>query len=121
MPRCWGRCGGAEYLSDIRERDAIYAREGLSHPGLCQRAMNKVLVDNAILGPGIYVGSRMQLLSAGQARRGTDGARQSHGQLRKKGHRFVVELDALVIANGHTPVAHCHHVAIYQPRERAAA
>jgi hypothetical protein len=38
----------------------------------------------------------------------------------KKGHRFV-ELDALVVANGKTPVAHCQHIAIYQPREQAAA
>ena len=38
------------------------AREGLGHPGLLQRVMNKVLVDNAILGPWIHVGSRMQLL-----------------------------------------------------------
>ena len=29
--------------------------------------MNKVLVDNAILGPWIYVGSRMQLLSAAKS------------------------------------------------------
>jgi hypothetical protein len=28
-----------------------------------------------------------------------------------------VELDALVVANGTTAVAHCQHVAIYQPRE----
>ena len=38
----------------------------------------------------------------------------------KKGHRFV-ELDALVVANGTTPLAHCQHTAIYQPREQAAA
>ena len=31
--------------------------------------MNKVLVDNAILGPWIHVGSRMQLLAAGAQRR----------------------------------------------------
>ena len=52
----------AEYLADIRETDPIYAREDLGHPGLLQRVMNKVLVDNAILGPWIHVGSRMQLL-----------------------------------------------------------
>ena len=39
-------------------------REGLGHPGLLQRVMNRVLVDNAILGPWIHVGSRMQLLTA---------------------------------------------------------
>jgi hypothetical protein len=42
------------------------------------------------------------------------------GNYEKKGHRFV-ELDALVVANGRTPVAHCQHIAIYQPREQAAA
>jgi hypothetical protein len=26
-----------------------------------------------------------------------------------------------VVANGQTPLAHCHHLAIYQPREQAAA
>jgi hypothetical protein len=36
------------------------------------------------------------------------------------GHRFV-ELDALVLANGTTPLAHCHQVAIYRPRAQAAA
>jgi hypothetical protein len=35
-------------------------------------------------------------------------------------HRFV-ELDALVLANGERPLAHCWHIAIYQPREQAAA
>ena len=42
------------------------------------------------------------------------------GNYEKKGHRFV-ELDALVVANGTTPLAHCQHIAIYQPREQAAA
>ena len=42
------------------------------------------------------------------------------GNYDKKGHRFV-ELDALVVANGKTPLAHCQHIAIYQPREQAAA
>ena len=31
------------------------------------------------------------------------------------------ELDALVVANGTTPIAHCQHIAITQPREQAAA
>ena len=45
---------------------------------------------------------------------------QVTGNYEKKGHRFV-ELDALVVANGRTPLAHCQHIAIYQPREQAAA
>jgi acyl dehydratase len=120
MPRTWAGEAADEYLNDVRERDPIFSREGLGHPGLLQRVMNKVLVDNVILGPWIHVGSRMRLLSAG--RRGDEIAVRAKviANYEKKGHRFV-ELDALVVGNSTTPLAHCHHVAIYQPREREAA
>src|SRR2546430_16001920 len=79
--------------------------------------MNRVLVDNAILGPWIHVGSRMQLLSAARSGDELTARAKVTGNYEKKGHRFV-ELDALVVANGRTPVAHCQHIAIYQPREQ---
>jgi len=120
VPRAWAGEAANEYLSDMRERDPIYASEGLGHPGLVQRVMNRVLVDNAILGPWIHVGSRMQLLSAARSGDELTARAKVTGNYEKKGHRFV-ELDALVIANGRTPVAHCQHIAIYQPREQAAA
>jgi acyl dehydratase len=120
VPRAWAGEAATEYLTDIRERDPIYAREGLGHPGLLQRVMNKVLVDNAILGPWIHVGSKMQLLAAGNAGDEITARAKVTGNYEKKGHRFV-ELDALVVANGATPLAHCQHIAIYQPREQAAA
>ena len=119
-PRDWAGEAAREYLADIRETDPIYAKEGLGHPGLLQRVMNKVLVDNAILGPWIHVGSRMQLLSAAKTGDVITARAKVIGNYDKKGHRFV-ELDALVVANGKTPLAHCHHIAIYQPREQAAA
>ena len=120
LPRTWAGGAATEYLTDIRETDPIYAAEGLGHPGLLQRVMNKVLVDNAILGPWIHVGSRMQLLSPAQRGDELTARAKVAGNYEKKGHRFV-ELDALVVANGKTPLAHCHHIAIYQPREQAAA
>ena len=120
MPRAWAGDAAKEYLTDVRETDAIYAREGLGHPGLLQRVMNKVLVDNAILGPWIHVGSKMQLLSAANAGDEITARARVTGNYDKKGHRFV-ELDALVVGNGRTPLAHCQHIAIYQPREQAAA
>ena len=120
VPRTWAGPAATEYLTDVRERDPIYAREGLGHPGLVQRVMNKVLVDNAILGPWIHVGSRMQLLSAGKSGDEITARAKVTGNYEKKGHRFV-ELDALVVAGGTTPLAHCQHIAIYQPREQAAA
>ena len=120
LPRDWAGDAAKEYLADIRETDPIYAREGLGHPGLLQRVMNKVLVDNAILGPWIHVGSKMQLLSAAKAGDVITARAKVIGNYDKKGHRFV-ELDALVVANGSTPLAHCQHIAIYQPREQVAA
>jgi acyl dehydratase len=119
-PRDWPGEAASEYLADIREADPIYAKEGLGHPGLLQRVMNRALVDNAILGPWIHVGSRMQLLSAAKAGDVITARAKVIGNYDKKGHRFV-ELDALVVGNGKTPLAHCHHIAIYQPREQAAA
>jgi hypothetical protein len=120
VPRSWANEAAEEYLNEVRERDPIYSREGLGHPGQLQRVMNKVLVDNAILGPWIHVGSRMQLLSA--ARSGDELVARARvtDNYEKKGHRFV-ELDALVVGNGTTPLAHCRHIAIYQPREQAEA
>ena len=119
-PRAWAGEAATEYLGDVRETDTIYIREGLGHPGLVQRVMNKVLVDNAILGPWIHVGSRMQLLSAMASGEELTARAKVTGNYEKKGHRFA-EFDALVIANGKTPLAHCQHIAIYQPREQAAA
>ncbi len=120
VPRAWAGDAAREYLTDVRERDPIYLAEGLGHPGLLQRVMNKVLVDNAILGPWIHVGSRMQLLSAARSGDELTARAKVTGNYEKKGHHFV-ELDALVVANGRTPLAHCQHIAIYQPREQAAA
>jgi acyl dehydratase len=119
-PRAWPGEAAREYLMDVRERDPIYLAEGLGHPGLLQRVMNRVLVDNAILGPWIHVGSRMQLLNAARSGDELTARAKVIGNYDKKGHRFV-ELDALVVANGRTPLAHCQHIAIYQPREQAAA
>jgi acyl dehydratase len=120
VPRAWAGEAATEYLRDVRETDPIFAQEGFSHPGQFQRVMNKVLVDNAILGPWIHVGSRMQLLAAARSGDELTARAKVTGNYEKKGHRFV-DLDALVVANGRTPVAHCQHIAIYQPREQAAA
>jgi acyl dehydratase len=120
IPRDWTGDAAKDYLADIRETDPIYARDGLGHPGLLPRIMNKVLVDNAILGPWIHVGSKMQLLSPGKVGDELTARAKVVGNYEKKGHRFV-ELDALVVANGTTPLAHIWHIAITQPREQAAA
>ncbi|MGJ4939728.1 hypothetical protein ACQR1W_04085 [Bradyrhizobium sp. HKCCYLS1011] len=119
-PRAWPGPIAAAYLAEISERAPIYADHRLGHPGMLQRVMNRLLVDNVILGPWIHVGSRMQLLSAFSEGDELTARAKVVANYEKKGHRFV-ELDALVVANGSTPLAHCHHVAIYQPREQTVA
>jgi hypothetical protein len=119
-PRSWDNEAATAYLEDVRETDPIYVHQQLGHPGLLQRIMNRVLVDNAILGPWIHVGSRMQLLKAAEVGDELVARAKVTANYEKKGHRFV-ELDALLVANGRTAVAHCRHIAIYQPREQAAA
>jgi acyl dehydratase len=119
QPRAWAGADATGYLTDVRETLPIYTQESVGHPGLFQRVMNKVLVDNAILGPWIHVGSRMQLLAPAKTGDELTARAKVTANYEKKGHRFV-ELDALVLANG-TPVAHCWHIAIYQPRQQAAA
>ncbi|MGJ4998927.1 hypothetical protein [Bradyrhizobium sp. HKCCYLR20261] len=119
-PRAWPGPAATMYLDEIRERDPIYASERLGHPGMLQRVMNRLLVDNVVLGPWIHVGSRMQLLSVIAETDEITARGRVVANYEKKGHRFV-EIDALVVANGTRPLAHCHHVAIYQPRAEAAA
>lgn len=109
-----------QYLADVREGDPLYARENLVHPGTLLRTMNWALMENAILGPWIHVGSTIRHL--GLARLGDELTVRAKvaGNYEKKGHRFV-ELDGVIVANGTTLVAHCQHTAITQPREQRAA
>ena len=106
----------AQYLQDVRETDPVYARDGLAHPGTILRLCNWTLAQNVVLGPWIHVGSKLQNFSA--ARVGDELTVRAHvtDNYERKGHRFV-ELDALVVANGRTPVARILHTAIYRPRQ----
>ncbi|WP_420132395.1 hypothetical protein [Rhodopseudomonas sp.] len=119
-PVSWGGDKLREYLDEIRETDPIYRAHNLVHPGTLQRIMNRVCADNVVLEPWIHVGSRMQLLAAATGDDELTARAKVTANYDKKGHRFA-EFDALIVANGTTPVAHCHHVAIFLPRQQAAA
>lgn len=110
----------AQYLNDVREGDAVYARDNLVHPGTLLRTMNWALMENAILGPWIHVGSTIRHLAAAKVGDVLTVRAKVTGNYEKKGHRFV-DLDGIIVANGTKIVAHCLHTAIYQPREQAAA
>ncbi|MCL2427797.1 MAG: hotdog fold thioesterase [Alphaproteobacteria bacterium] len=109
----------ARYLSDLRETETLYTREGIAHPGLILRLCNWALSHNVVLGPWIHTGSVVRHL--GIARIGetlTARARVTDNDDRK-GHQFV-DLDVLVLAD-ERPVASVQHTAIWRPRQLEAA
>jgi hypothetical protein len=105
----------AKYVADVRERDPLYAREHLSHPGQLPRLFNWALTHNVVLGPWIHVGSKVDHFAAAKVGDELTVRAKVTANYEKKGHRFV-DLDGLVIANGTTPIARISHTAIYRPR-----
>jgi acyl dehydratase len=108
----------AQYLRDICEEDSVYAREGIIHPGILLRCANWVLMHNVKLGPWIHVGSTLQQVAPGAVGDTLTVRAKVTGNAERKGHKFV-DLDAIVVANGKTVLAHILHTAIYAPREAA--
>jgi acyl dehydratase len=119
-PYTLGAQPSLDYLRDVRETDPLYADEKIVHTGMLLRTMNWALMENAILGPWIHVGSTIRYLATASVEDVLTVRAKVTGNYDRKGHKFV-ELDGLIVANGKTPIARCQHVAIYQPREAAAA
>jgi hypothetical protein len=119
-PFTLGTQGSSDYLRDVREADQLYANEKLVHTGMLLRTMNWALMENAVLGPWIHVGSTIRYLATASVEDELTVRAKVTGNYDRKGHKFV-ELDGLIVANGSTPIAHCQHIAIYQPRETMAA
>jgi acyl dehydratase len=109
-----------QYLRKVRETDPLYASERLVHPGTIVDIGNWALHHNVVLGPWMHVGSTVRHCAA--ARIGDELSAQAvvSANYEHKGHHFV-ELDLLVFANDRTAIASIHHVAIYRPRQVAAA
>jgi hypothetical protein len=105
------------YLRDVRETDALYARENLVHPGMILRTCNWLLTHNVVLGPWIHVGSTIENFAAARVGQTLTARARVSGNYEKKGHRFI-DLDALVLADG-VPIARIAHIAIYRPRRVA--
>jgi hypothetical protein len=112
----------AEYLEGVRETEPLYAREGLAHPGLVLRLCNRALTENVVLGPWIHVGSRVRNFAAGRVGEAFTLRARVTANYERKGHRLV-DLDALVLADGDRVVARVAHTAVWRPRgvEEAAA
>ena len=110
----------ADYLRDIRETDQLYVRDGIVHTGTLLRTLNWALMENAILGPWIHVGSTIRYLATASVNDELTVRAKVTGNYERKGHKFV-ELDGVIVASGKTPIARVQHVSIYQPRETMAA
>ncbi len=88
----------ARYVEDVRERDPLYLREGLSHPGQLPRLFNWALTHNVVLGPWIHVASKVDHFAAAKVGDELTVRAKVTANYERKGHRFV-ELDGLVVAN----------------------
>ena len=110
----------ARYLADSHESAAIYSEEGLMHPRDILRSCNFAISRNVLLGPWIHTESRIRNLGAVAVGSTLAARARVTGNYERKGHRFV-EIDALVVADDNRPVAHIAHIAIYRPRQAAAA
>lgn len=109
-----------DYVRDIRETAPLYLGEKIVHPGTLLRTMNWTLMENAVLGPWIHVGSTLQHLGVASATDELTVRAKVAANYERKGHQFV-ELDGVIVANGNALIAHCRHVAIYRPRQTDAA
>ena len=119
-PYTLGKAAAPDYLKGIGETDPLYARDGIVHTGNLLRTLNWALMENAILGPWIHVGSAIRYLAAAGVDDELTVRAKVTGNYERKGHKFV-DLDGLIVAGGTMPIAHVQHVSIYQPRETMAA
>jgi hypothetical protein len=103
-----------EYLDDVRERLALYARDGVAHPGWLLRDANYVLSSNVTLGPWIHVESVTRHHALVRDATVVDARATVLREWESKGHRFV-ELDVGIFGDGGL-VARVTHTAIHTPR-----
>jgi hypothetical protein len=102
------------YLADVRETLALYADDGIAHPGWVLRFANQALSRNVVLGPWIHVSSEIALLGVVEDGERVEARSVVLDEFERKGHRFVT-LDVAISADGR-PVHRVTHTAIHTPR-----
>ena len=107
-------------VSDLRETEPLYMREGLAHPVIIARTGNWALNHNVVLGPWMHVGSKLQHFAIAHVGDELSVRARITANYEHKGHRFV-DVDVLALANRTTPIARIAHTAIWLPRQLAAA
>jgi acyl dehydratase len=107
-------------ISDTRETDPIYLRDGIVHSGTILRCCNWALSHNVILPAWMHMGSTVQNHGVALVGDTLNVRARVTKNYEHKGHKWV-EIDALVIANEARPIARVTHIAIYRPRQLAEA
>ncbi|MGI9127003.1 MAG: hotdog fold domain-containing protein [Roseomonas sp.] len=110
----------ADYLRDVRETTALYAEQGIAHPGLILRMCNWLLTQNVVLGPWIHIASEVRFHSEARLGETLTASGRITANIERKGHR-IVTIEALVLANAARPIAQVTHEAIWRPRQVAEA
>jgi len=110
----------AQYVREVREISPLYESEGVLHPVLVPHICNFALNRNVTLGPWMHVGSKIRHFAAARLGDSLDVRARVTGNYEHKGHLFV-DIDALIVANGRTPIARSEHLSIYRPRQLVAA
>jgi hypothetical protein len=106
----------SSYLDDTRETEPIYSLEGLVHAGQILRLANNALVQNAVLGPWIHVGSRVRNHAAVRVGEKLTLRSKITSNVVSQGHA-IVEFNAMVDSNGARSVAEITHTAVWRPRQ----
>jgi len=109
----------ARYLADVGETHPLYAGEGLCHPGILLRLCNWALTQNVVLGPWIHAGSKVRNFAAARVGDELTVRAAVTANYERKGHHMV-DLDALILADGRTLVARIEHTAIWRPRQSSS-
>lgn len=101
----------AEHRASISETYPIYANERIVHPGSLLRLVNYTLMENFQLGPWLHIGSKMQMMRTAQAGEELTVRAYVVSSSERKG-RIFANLDAIVTADGASPVAHILHEVV---------
>lgn len=102
------------YLREISEEHPAFRDERIAHPGWLLRFSNWALSSTVVLGPWIHVSSDLTLFEPVRDGDVLDVRARVTDRDERRGHQFV-DLAVAYFVNG-TPVAHCDHSAIWQPR-----
>jgi len=110
----------AQDKEETRETLPLYMADGLVHPVTVLRCCNWALSHNVVLPAWMHMGSTVQNLGIAKVGDTLSVRARVTKNYEHKGHKWV-EVDALVLANEASPIARVTHIAIYRPRQLAAA